>query len=718
LTVPAALLALASPLPPARAADGTAAVGAGDAALAWHFAEGYTGEGFQEYLCVFNPGELPATARVSFLFSEGPPLLFDLPVAPRSRSTLDVNAATGHRGDVSMTVLSDHPVTAERPMYFTYRNKWSGCSNVVGSTAPSRRWSFAEGTTRQGFEEWLCLANPGEEDAAVLLELAREDGAVQQLELAVPARQRRTVEVGTLVEAGHDVSALVLADREILAERAMYFHYRGRWQGGHASFGRPAEDSGGSRFFAEGYTGAGFETWLCLYLPSEYGAPGSAAARGTGRVELTYYYEGGPSVNEALDIPTDQRLTLFLNQRLGEGKNLSVKVEGPPGIMAERPMYFDYKGVCRGGHVTSGAASARTEWLFAEGTLRPGFEEWLCLANPGDQACQASVDLYASTGETLSLPLSIPPATRSTLCLNDAAPGLRGLDVSCAVRSDRPLAAERSMYYPGAHFEPLNAMDNLAYLTQAIGPRVEGTAEEEAAAAFLSSALAGYSVGGRGFEVSVQRVPLPNGAFTRNVVGKLAPEGGGGVSPVSLVILGAHMDTRDATGSPGANDNGSGCVTVLEVARCLAQGGCGLEVWVIFFGGEEQLVPGTDLHHFGSRWFVDHLGAEDRARLHGAIVVDMVGVGSQLYARTMGIGPMDLCNRLMAFAAGRGIYLPYLRSGNSSDHEPFEKAGLQAVWLEYKDDPYYHSPADSIDKVNPEYLRLTGSLILDYLRSL
>ncbi len=159
-------------------------------------------------------------------------------------------------------------------------------------------------------------------------------------------------------------------------------------------------------------------------------------------------------------------------------------------------------------------------------------------------------------------------------------------------------------------------------------------------------------------------------------------------------------------------------MTILELARCLVQDIPGIDVWVVFFGGEEQLVTGTDLHHFGSRWFVDHLGAEDRARLRGFVSVDMVGVGSQLYARHMGIGPEVFLNEMMSFAAARGIYLPYMKSGNSSDHEPFEKAGLPAVWLEYKDDPYYHTPADSIDKIEPAYLELTGNLLLGFIHSL
>jgi hypothetical protein len=720
---PACLLAsflLLSFIPaPARAGDGTCAVGAPGASLTWYFAEGYTGPGFREYLCVFNPGDVQATVKVSLLYPDAPPGLANLPVAPRSRATLDVNAAVGRETDVSLAVESDQPVVAERPMYFTYRNGWEGGTNVLGATAPAGNWSFAEGTTRAGFEEWLCLANPGSDAAEAEVKLALEDGSLIDLKLSIPAHQRRTIDVNAATGPERDVSAYVTSGKDILAERAMYFDYRGRWQGGHASFGQPLDPAAVSRYFAEGYTGAGFETWLCLFFPSWLDG-GTASAAATIPVTLTFMFEDGSTRVETVDLPVNQRATYYLNQWLGEGKNVSLRVDGRAGLLAERPMYFNYKSTCRGGHVTSGATAPETTWNFAEGTLRPGFEEWLCLLNPNGEAAEVDIDCYSNEGDSQTIHYSVAPTSRFTRNLNDALPSFLGKDVSCIVRSSQPLVAERSLYYPGASFEAQNAMDNLAYLTQAIGPRVEGSAAERAAADFLAATLGSYATNGNYYDTRIQDIPLPDGTDTHNVVGKLTqlrrPASVQAARP--LLILGAHFDTKRDTGSPGANDNGSGSVTILELARCFAQAELGVEVWIVFFGGEEQMVTGSDLHHYGSRYFVDNLSAADRARLRGFISVDMVGVGSQLYARTMGIGPMGFCNELMSFASTHGIYLPYMQSGSSSDHEPFEKAGLPAVWLEYKDDPYYHTPQDSIDKIDPAYIELTGSLLLGFINSL
>ena len=35
----------------------------------WYLAEGFTGAGFQEYICLGNPGASPASATVTFLFN-------------------------------------------------------------------------------------------------------------------------------------------------------------------------------------------------------------------------------------------------------------------------------------------------------------------------------------------------------------------------------------------------------------------------------------------------------------------------------------------------------------------------------------------------------------------------------------------------------------------------------------------------------------------------
>lgn len=683
------------------AADGTCGTAVSAASGEWYFAEGYTGEGFQEWLCVFNPNGEPVELQVDFLYNGAPPGGIMAEIPPMCRSTLNINHLAGAGRELSLRLLADRPVVAERPMYFLYANKWKGCTLGQGVTSPSQQWYFAEGCTREGFEEYLLLANPTGNEVDASARFTLEDGTSMVHATHILPQSRWTVPVNQVVGAGHDVTIEVEAGGPVCAERVMYFKYRGAWCGGHASTGltAPREKS----YFAEGYTGAGFEEWLCLYWPWRVEAQVEE-----NDVQVRCLYQGGGEDVFTFRLQRGRRQTLNINQLAGPGRELSLEVTGSLPLVAERPMYFNYLGSCPGGHVSTGTENPGVSWMLGEGTTRPGFHPYICILNTWTQEATVWVDFALGDGGSQSTQAVIPGSSRYTLNVLDVLP--RGVDFSTRILSNQPVVVERPLYFPSADFEVLNAMGHILQLSVGLGPRVEGTAGEERAAAYLASVLAGY-----GYKVGIQEVPLPNGAKTRNVIASLEERAASGSR--RTLVVGGHFDTKGGTGSPGANDNASGTAVVLELARCFSERGPlpGLRLEFVFFGGEERLVDGTDLHHFGSRYYVASLTPGERSSLRGAIIVDMVGVGAQLYARTMGIGPMDLCNALLAYASDNGVPLPYLQSGSYSDHEPFEKAGIPAVWLEVKDDPWYHTPQDTYDKINPCHIENTGRLLLGFI---
>ena len=107
----------------------------------------------------------------------------------------------------------------------------------MGSTSLADRWYFAEGTTRGGFVEWLCLQNPGDVDATATLSFILEDGTVQDNDVAVPAHTRVTVAVPNFIGPDRDVSVAIGCDQAIVVERPMYFLYQNKWPGGHVVVG-------------------------------------------------------------------------------------------------------------------------------------------------------------------------------------------------------------------------------------------------------------------------------------------------------------------------------------------------------------------------------------------------------------------------------------------------------------------------------------------------
>lgn len=119
-------------------------------------------------------------------------------------------------------------------MYFSYGSGWDGGHCVVGARAAASTWFFAEGYTGAGFDEWLCLWNPG--DAAIDVGMdyfTQEAGALHPRKITVPARTRLTLKVNDDAGPGYQLSTLLHSSGAgFVVERPLYFDCRGT-DGGH-----------------------------------------------------------------------------------------------------------------------------------------------------------------------------------------------------------------------------------------------------------------------------------------------------------------------------------------------------------------------------------------------------------------------------------------------------------------------------------------------------
>jgi len=122
-----------------------------------------------------------------------------------------------------MAVRSDEPILAERPMYFRYAARASGGHCVNGVAAASPTWFFAEGCSRDGFDTFLCIGNPNPEAAAVSIAFMDEAGCKSAVELSLAPASRTTLRVNEVAGGGHDISAAVSSDSDIVVERPVYF---------------------------------------------------------------------------------------------------------------------------------------------------------------------------------------------------------------------------------------------------------------------------------------------------------------------------------------------------------------------------------------------------------------------------------------------------------------------------------------------------------------
>lgn len=105
------------------------------------------------------------------------------------------------------------------------------------------------------------------------------------------------------------------------------------------------------------------------------------------------------------------------------------------------------------------------------------------------------------------------------------------------------------------------------------------------------------------------------GKVYRNVVAIRSPDRPRQGEELPHFLIGAHYDT--VSGSPGADDNASGLVVLLEVASRLSARPLARPVWLVAFCLEEQ-------DRLGSQAFASRLKAE-RRELAGAIILECVG---------------------------------------------------------------------------------------------
>lgn len=214
------------------------------------------------------------------------------------------------------------------------------------------------------------------------------------------------------------------------------------------------------------------------------------------------------------------------------------------------------------------------------------------------------------------------------------------------------------------------------------GPRVSGTDAEAGAADHVVAVMEEVT----GVPAEREPVPLPNGTTSANVFA--APVGSGG----TVLLVGAHMDT--VGGAPGANDNGSGVVLILELLRRITDDPpTEISVQIVGFGAEE-VVPGYS-HHYGSNLAAARL-ADEGTLPDLMIAVDMVAIGDQfVVVHHTGDDP-SFADEIAAVAESIGIPTERIGRGNISDHVPFAVQGVPAAQLWRTDDPSWHTPDDTV----------------------
>ena len=189
-----------------------------------------------------------------------------------------------------------------------------------------------------------------------------------------------------------------------------------------------------------------------------------------------------------------------------------------------------------------------------------------------------------------------------------------------------------------------------------------------------------------------------------------------GKEGADAVILGAHYDSVRV--APGANDDATGVVAVLAVARELMKSKPKLhDVIFVFFDEEERGLV-------GSRNFAEMLKSTNRS-VHSVHTIDQVGWDSNKNRAIELELPFDGIVDVYKQAAARlkmDIVI-HTTTETGSDHTAFRRLGFKAVGIteEYRNKdttPYYHKATDTYATVDFEYLAATTRLVAEAMREL
>lgn len=425
-------------------------------ARSYYFAEGNCRPEFNPYLAIQNTEGDDVKVRVTYMTGQGGSKTQDILLKPHSRGTLHPPDILGtgidaaHEFSAEVECEAGSQIVAERPMYFNYGERWTGGHDVLGALDPAGAFYFAEGTCRPMFDPYVTIQNPGEADAAVRITYMKGDGTTDTQDLTVVKASRATVVVRDKLGAGddeaHDFSAKVecVNGQEIVAERPMYFNYKGEWTGGSVVMGTASPSA--AVYFAEGSCRPGFDAYFTIQNP---GATDSS-------VRITYM-KGDSSIDvQELTVSKHSRETVVVKDRLGEGDDPAhdfsalVETTNNVPIVAERPMYFDYNG-WTGGHDVMGVPAPQRTFDFAEGTCRPGFDAYISVLNPSGGEARVKVTYQLGDGSVKTQEMALPAHSRRTfhprdvIGVGDDAAHDFSARVQCT--NGLPIVAERPMYF-------------------------------------------------------------------------------------------------------------------------------------------------------------------------------------------------------------------------------------------------------------------------------
>jgi glutaminyl-peptide cyclotransferase len=261
-------------------------------------------------------------------------------------------------------------------------------------------------------------------------------------------------------------------------------------------------------------------------------------------------------------------------------------------------------------------------------------------------------------------------------------------------------------------FDSSRAFEHLRQLV-AIGPRPAGSAGIQQARDYIGTQLKAL---GLTPQEQVFEAQTPFGVVRMaNVIARIP-----GTRPERILLTG-HFDTKlfRQFRFVGANDGGSSAAMLLELARVLKPRKNPFTIELVFFDGEEAMLPewgGTD-HTYGSRHYVEAARHDGTlSSIKAMILFDMVGDRNLTIRKETKSTPW-LTAAIWDSASRLGHHDAFLddKFEVEDDHQPFLDAGLPAVDIIDLEYTPWHTANDTLDEFSARSLQIVGDVFLDAL---
>ena len=194
------------------------------------------------------------------------------------------------------------------------------------------------------------------------------------------------------------------------------------------------------------------------------------------------------------------------------------------------------------------------------------------------------------------------------------------------------------------------------------------------------------------------------------------------------VVVMSHFDTKPGSDSPGANDGASTTGLLMALARSVAERGLPKGNLMLIWTDGEECMHGyaADDGFWGSRRAVDEIVRRE-LRIRAAICIDMLG--DRDLKVTVPANCDDTLAKISVHAARRaGLgegFVTRIAEDVKDDHLAFASKGWRAIDFidfDYGSAPglndWWHTPADTVDKISVESLHKSGRLVAEMLNIL